>query len=100
MRIGPDAGDESRLPYAFDERLDTSLPLSGTLELAVQPGTEQYTLLMGGLDAPVRIEQLSADGEVLERNETGNSFFRFAVAKGTATLRVTGDVEIFEVIAR
>lgn len=97
---GPDAGDESRLPYAFDERLDTLLPLSGTLELSVRPGTEQYTLLMGGLDAPVRIEQLSADGEVLKRDETGNSFFRFAVAKGTATLRVTGDVEIFEVIAR
>lgn len=98
MNVG--VGEADRVPYAFDERLDTSLDLAGGLELDVQPGTQQYTLLMSQPSEPVRIEQLTADGTVVDRIVSETPFCRFDVAEGAARIHVTGRVAIFEIIAR
>lgn len=83
---------------AFDGNPVTSYVLDGRLAFGVPAGTERYTLLLGAVGEPVRVEQFADDGTLLAANSCVEPLSAIEVVPGAGILAIEGRVEIFEIV--
>lgn len=96
-----EAADAEGATRMFDGRLETSYKNQGSVTFGIQPGVKSYTLLMNRLTTPVEVTQLAADGTTeISRSVAEGPFCRIEVAEDAAGIRISGEAEIFEIVAR
>ena len=96
------ADDMQQALYLFDGQLGTSYRNEGTITFGVKPGVEAYALLMNsrkdGKPLSVTVKQLAADGSTLAEVTATEPFCKVALQPGVASVQLTGDAEIFEIV--
>lgn len=103
-RLGFDlkADDMQQALYLFDGQLGTSYRNEGTITFGVKPGVEAYALLMNsrkdGKPLSVTVKQLAADGSALAEVTATEPFCQVVLQPGVASVQLTGDAEIFEIV--
>ena len=94
------ADDMVKAMAAFDKNVSTAYTLDGSISFGIPEGTGEYVILFRHTAGDkVSVVQKAADGTVLNTCGTGEDFFVLKTEEGAAAIEISGNAEIFEIIA-
>lgn len=95
-----EAADASEAAMAFDRNPATSYIMDGRLRFGVGDNAGKCSLLMNGLQAPVKCSQFDKEGTLLASVYVDAPYAEILLENGAASFELEGKAEIFEIAVR
>lgn len=95
-------GEKAAAP-AFDGRISTSYSLDGEISWKVPEGISEYIILSRFPDdcgARLKLIQYASDGSVISETDVDKAYFKIQPGRRTATLSLSGNASIVEIVGR